>query len=151
MMVYAMLHFTFSSAKCAERLAVRYWQKIVSLFSRILSITIIRLYFVECVIVLILRTNVDSCLWYSSNSVWWSVHSSNRNESFPISLNRFLPFMVIFTIRPFFAFLKMHLHTAQCRTWMHLTCSYTCKYNCNTVNIKHWILIFDIFLYEKIL
>ncbi len=77
-------------------------KKTVSLFSRILSITIIRRYFAECVIVLILRTTVHSWLWYSSYSVWWSVHSSDRNESFPISLNRFLPFMVIFTIRPVF-------------------------------------------------
>ncbi len=49
---------------------VQYWQKTVSIFSRILSITIIRRYFAEWVIVLLLRTTVNSWLWYSSYSVW---------------------------------------------------------------------------------
>ncbi len=62
-LVYAVLHFTFSSASYAELVAGRgcaIVTKNASLFSRILSMTIIRRYFAECVIVLILRTTVDS-------------------------------------------------------------------------------------------
>ncbi len=72
-LVYAVFNFTLCRTVCSFVILT----KNVSLFSRILSI--IRRYFAEGVIVLILRTTVDSWLWYSSYYVRWSIHSSDRN------------------------------------------------------------------------